>query len=191
MMRLIINYANLFEEIINAEFKDFLVNLINGDGIIMSNPRLEPTALTLTRKAAGMNRTKLAEASGISVRTIERWEQRRSKIEDADIMKVLSVCDALDCKIEDVFDNVPDVTPAIKKDKALSTRQQPRETKMEKLRRSLGLTRVELSNLSGVEYRAVTMYEQGIVPIRNASSSIVYRLAKTLGTDIKEIFEEE
>lgn len=154
----------------------------------MSNPRLEPTALTMARKAAGMNRTKLAEACGLSARTIERWEQKRSRIEDADILNVLAVRNALGCDIEKIFDDVPEVTPAQKKEKNNLTKQ-IYDTKLETARRALGLNRKEFSELSGVEYRAITAYEYKLVPISNGSAEIVYRLAKTLGVRIEDILE--
>lgn len=62
-----------------------------------------PTRLEAERRAAGMSRQKLSELSGISSRVIERYEQRRTDINDASVSKVRDIARAIGCPIENIL----------------------------------------------------------------------------------------
>ena len=56
------------------------------------------------REKRGISRGQLSDASGISVRTIEGYEQGLRNIEDASVVTVHRLAKALYCKIEDIVD---------------------------------------------------------------------------------------
>lgn len=63
-----------------------------------------PTRLEVERRAAGLSRQKLAELSGISSRVIERYEQRRTSINDASAAYVRDIAKALSVPMEKILD---------------------------------------------------------------------------------------
>lgn len=62
-----------------------------------------PTALEKVRREAGISRKKLAELSGVSYRVIERYEQRRTNINDAAVSKIKVLAEALDVPMEKIM----------------------------------------------------------------------------------------
>lgn len=62
-----------------------------------AKPYDKQTPLERKRRAKFYTREKLAELSGVSVRTIENWEQGRVDINSSEVFKVLKVAEALDC----------------------------------------------------------------------------------------------
>lgn len=52
-----------------------------------------------------MTRAQLAEKSGVSARAIERYEQRRSSINDASVGRVRDLARALGVPIESIIDD--------------------------------------------------------------------------------------
>ena len=63
------------------------------------------TKLTKIRQDLGMTRAQLAEKSGVSARAIERYEQRRSSINDASVGRVCDLARALGVPIESIIDD--------------------------------------------------------------------------------------
>lgn len=55
------------------------------------------------RKAAGLSREDLANAVGISARTIERYEQGRSELADASFRTVIAIAAKLKVKPQDII----------------------------------------------------------------------------------------
>lgn len=57
------------------------------------------------RMEAGLSQSQLAEKSGINVRVLQHYEQGSKKFDHARIDKILSVCIALNCKLQDIIEN--------------------------------------------------------------------------------------
>ena len=57
------------------------------------------------RKKAGMTQADLAETVGISLRTLQDYEQDRKPLERAAAITVLTMARALRCTVEDLIDN--------------------------------------------------------------------------------------
>ena len=156
----------------------------------MANLNKNPTALTLKRRAAGLTRTQLAKAVGISDRTIERWEQRRSDIADAEAASVLDIATALNCDVADILDTVPKVDMSQKIDRAFSQAQKkPADTNLKKFRVAAGFTLEELSNITGLQLQAIAAYEAKRNNINCASARAVFALAAALNVPFAEILD--
>ena len=56
------------------------------------------------REAVGMSQSDLAEASGVSVRMVQHYEQEFKDINRAAVSTVKKLADALGCKIEELVD---------------------------------------------------------------------------------------
>lgn len=69
----------------------------------MPKMNLNPTPLELARREAGMSRKKLAETSGVKIRAIEMYEQRRTNINDASAARVRDMAKAIGCSIEKIM----------------------------------------------------------------------------------------
>lgn len=63
-----------------------------------------PSALEKMRREAKMTREKLAEASGVNLRTIEAYEQKRIDINIASVKIVQALAQALKVPIEKILD---------------------------------------------------------------------------------------
>ena len=57
------------------------------------------------RKKAGMTQADLAETVGISLRTLQDYEQDRKPLERAAAITVLTMARALRCTVEDLIDS--------------------------------------------------------------------------------------
>lgn len=62
-----------------------------------------PTPLEIARREAGMSRKKLSETSGVKIRAIEMYEQRRTNINDASAARVRDMAKAIGCPIEKIM----------------------------------------------------------------------------------------
>lgn len=62
------------------------------------------TALTRIRTLANLSQSELAQRSGINVRIIQAYEQRKRDINKAQLATVLSLAKALDCDVGDLFE---------------------------------------------------------------------------------------
>lgn len=59
--------------------------------------------LQILRNEKGLSQGKLAEITGISVRTIQMYEQGYRDVTSAKIDILLKLCIALDCKLEELI----------------------------------------------------------------------------------------
>ena len=62
------------------------------------------TNLKLMRKNAGLSQSELAELTGISVRTIQQYEQRQKSINRAQVDYLVRFSQALDCDVMDLIE---------------------------------------------------------------------------------------
>ena len=63
-----------------------------------------PTRPAVQRKARGLSRAGLAELSGVSLRSIQMYEQKNKNINRASAEVVLRLARALHCSMEDVME---------------------------------------------------------------------------------------
>ena len=64
------------------------------------------TKLQTVRKASGMSQRELSERSGVSLRSIQQYEQRAKDINKAATDSLLSLAKALGCRVEDLIEVV-------------------------------------------------------------------------------------
>ena len=64
------------------------------------------TNLKLRRKRAGLSQRELAEQTGISVRTIQQYEQRQKSINKAQGEYLALLAKALCCNVEDLIEKI-------------------------------------------------------------------------------------
>lgn len=68
--------------------------------------RMTATKLQTVRKASGMSQRELSERSGVSLRSIQQYEQRAKDINKAATDSLLSLAKALGCRVEDLIEVV-------------------------------------------------------------------------------------
>lgn len=68
--------------------------------------RTTATKLQTVRKASGMSQRELSEKSGVSLRSIQQYEQRAKDINKAATDSLLSLAKALGCRVEDLIEIV-------------------------------------------------------------------------------------
>ena len=73
------------------------------DGVIERNKREKQTPLQKIRKARGFTQQELSEASGVSLRMIQLYEQKQNDISKAQVGQVVSLARALGCDVEDLI----------------------------------------------------------------------------------------
>lgn len=61
--------------------------------------------LKLMRQKKGLSQSQLANVSGISVRTLQCYEQGSRNINLANLSTLVSLARALDCKVTDILTN--------------------------------------------------------------------------------------
>lgn len=76
----------------------------SADAIINRNKENEVSRLQKIRKARSFTQKELSEASGVSLRMIQLYEQRQNDIGKAQVNVVLSLARALGCDIEDLLE---------------------------------------------------------------------------------------
>jgi len=74
------------------------------DEIIMRNKGKRRTRLSKIRTSRGFTQRQLCEASGVTLRMIQLYEQRRNDINKAQVHVVISLANALGCRVEDLID---------------------------------------------------------------------------------------
>lgn len=73
------------------------------DEIIERNKKNSNSKLHIIRKARGFTQQQLSDASGVSLRMIQLYEQKQNDISKARVNVVVSLAKALDCDIEDLI----------------------------------------------------------------------------------------
>ena len=61
--------------------------------------------LKFMREDKGMSQSKLAEASGVSLRLIQAYEQGYKDINKAQVVTVLQLAEALDCDVYEIIND--------------------------------------------------------------------------------------
>ena len=73
------------------------------DEVIERNKKEKQTMLQRMRKARGFSQKELSEASGVSLRMIQLYEQKQNDISKAQAGQVVSLARALGCDVEDLI----------------------------------------------------------------------------------------
>lgn len=73
------------------------------DEIISRNKANRKTKLSEIRRARGFTQ-QLSDASGVTLRMIQLYEQRQNDISKAQVNVVISLANALGCRVEDLID---------------------------------------------------------------------------------------
>lgn len=74
------------------------------DGLLQRNSALRNTKLKSIRNARGLSQKELAEASGVSQRAIQLYEQRQNDINKAQVNTLLALSRVLGCGVEDIME---------------------------------------------------------------------------------------
>lgn len=56
-----------------------------------------------TRKKTGLSQKEVSQRSGISLKTIQHYEQGERDINGANLKTLLKLCDVLNCRLEDLL----------------------------------------------------------------------------------------
>lgn len=76
----------------------------NADIIIERHKMQRKTKLQIIRKARGFTQQELSDASGVTLRMIQLYEQRQNDINKAQVKVVVSLARALGCDVEDLLE---------------------------------------------------------------------------------------
>lgn len=76
----------------------------NANKILDRNKQKEKTKLYRIRKARGFTQQQLSDASGVTLRMIQLYEQKQNDINKAQVRVVVSLAKALGCDIEDLLE---------------------------------------------------------------------------------------
>ena len=74
------------------------------DSIIATTMNAQPTRLKTIRKARGFTQQELSDVSGVTLRMIQLYEQRRNNINEASAASVISLANALGCQPVDLME---------------------------------------------------------------------------------------
>lgn len=74
------------------------------DSMIASTLNAQPTRLKTIRKARGFTQQELSEVSGVTLRMIQLYEQRRNNINEASAASVIRLANALGCQPIDLME---------------------------------------------------------------------------------------
>ena len=72
--------------------------------IITRNKENRKSKLSEIRKARGFTQQQLSEASGVTLRMIQLYEQKQNDISKAQVTVVINLAKALGCEVEDLLD---------------------------------------------------------------------------------------
>lgn len=73
--------------------------------LIRASKGIEETKLQQVRVNKGFSQNDLAVASGVSINTIQCYEQRKRPIDKAQLKTISAICEALECNIEDILED--------------------------------------------------------------------------------------
>ena len=76
----------------------------NANKIITGNEQGRKTKLYQIRKARGFTQQQLSEASGVTLRMIQLYEQRQNDINKAQVHVVVNLAKVLGCDVEDLLE---------------------------------------------------------------------------------------
>lgn len=76
----------------------------NADIIIERHKRQRKTKLQIIRKARGFTQQELSDASGVTLRMVQLYEQRQNDINKAQVRVVVNLARALGCDVEDLLE---------------------------------------------------------------------------------------
>ena len=76
----------------------------SADATIRRNKEARRTKLQTIRKARGFTQPQLSQASGVSLRMIQLYEQKQNDLSKAQVNVVISLAKALGCEVEDLID---------------------------------------------------------------------------------------
>ena len=74
------------------------------NAIIHRNKANVKSKLQKIRKARGFTQRELSEASGVTLRMIQLYEQKQNDINNAQVKVVVSLAKALGCDVEDLLE---------------------------------------------------------------------------------------
>lgn len=74
------------------------------DEIIARHKKEKPSKLSIIRKARGITQQRLANASGVTLRMIQLYEQRQNDISKAQTGVVIRLAKVLGCEVEDLVE---------------------------------------------------------------------------------------
>lgn len=63
------------------------------------------TKLRIARVRSGLSQSELAAASGVPIKSIQRYEQEPNKIDVAKLNTLCALCEALGCGIADIIED--------------------------------------------------------------------------------------
>ena len=75
------------------------------DGIVKRNRANEISNLQRIRKASGMTQKELSESSGVSLRSIQKYEQRIMDINKGQAIGLANIARVLGCEVEDLLES--------------------------------------------------------------------------------------
>ena len=87
---------DLYHEAPEEKFADTIEKMIK--------EKNEPTRLQVIRKSCGITQNELAKQSGVSLRSIQMYEQRNKDINKAQMETVNNLAKVLGCKMEDLME---------------------------------------------------------------------------------------
>ena len=94
-------------EVVIALYKDFA----NADSLVinirldeMLNARKKVAKLKLRREMLGLSQSELAQQSGIPLRTLQQYEQRRKNINNAKAVYLVDLASVLRCEVRDLIE---------------------------------------------------------------------------------------
>jgi len=74
------------------------------DQIIEKNTAARNSNLQRIRKASGMTQKSLAETSGVALRMVQLYEQRKKDIKKAQVITLIRMANILGCTVEDLLE---------------------------------------------------------------------------------------
>ena len=137
----------------------------------------------------GLTRRDLSRMTGISYGLIRDFEYGTTKLRNTKLITVLKLCKALKCSVADLDDEDAILRIFLKNDylKKLVFG----EKILKDIRLNKGLTRRDLSRMTGISYGSIRDFEYGITKIRNTKLITVLKLCKALKCSVADLDGED